>query len=268
MALVCFISQKGSPGATTTALAVAAAWPLVQGRQKLFVEADPFGGVLAVRYQMGIEPGLLTLAAAVRADMDDESVWDHAQELPGGLPAIIGPDSPDQANAVLSATGRRMGAFLSNLDSVDVIADVGRVASFAPSSELLQEADLVLMVAKPEAENLQPSAQRILSLGLAPERIGWVLVGERPHGSAEIEATFGVPVAGVVADDRRGAEALTRGASGAALRRSAVIRTASTLANDLAHQVGSHVVPRALAEPDEVGVPTSLATAGRRDDGS
>lgn len=54
MALVCFVSQKGSPGTTTTALAVAAAWLTPDGRRKLFVEADPFGGVLALRYQLGL----------------------------------------------------------------------------------------------------------------------------------------------------------------------------------------------------------------------
>ena len=58
MALICFASQKGSPGATLSALTVAAAWPNLAGRRKLLVEADPDGGVLAVSYRLGREPGL------------------------------------------------------------------------------------------------------------------------------------------------------------------------------------------------------------------
>lgn len=239
MALICFISQKGSPGATTTALAVAAAWPPIEGRRKLFAEADPFGGVLALRYQLGVEPGLLTLAAAVRAGIDSDDVWDHAQTLPGGMPAIIGPDRPDQASAALIATSQLLGSVLANMDGVDVIADMGRVAAKSPTTELLDEADLVVMVARPEAEQLQPAAQRLLSLGLPGDRVGWVLIGDRPHHATEVEATFGVPVVGVLADDRRGAAALARGAAPGTLRRSALVRTASALAGSIADHIGA-----------------------------
>jgi len=265
MALICFISQKGSPGATTTALAVAAAWPPIEGRRKLFAEADPFGGVLALRYQLGVEPGLLTLAAAVRAGIDSDDVWDHAQTLPGGMPAIIGPDRPDQVSAALTATSQLLGSVLTNMDGVDVIADVGRVSANSPTTELLDEADLVLMVARPEAEQLQPAAQRLLSLGLASDRVGWVLIGDRPHHATEVEATFGVPVAGVLADDRRGAAALARGAAPGTLRRSALARTASALASSIADHIGAGSVQDGppVAPAGDVQA-TPLAVAGGR----
>jgi len=234
MSLVCFVSQKGSPGTTTTALAVAAAWPTPGGRQTLLVEADPFGGVLALRYQLGLEPGLLTLAAALRSGIEADDVWDHAQRLPGGLAAIVGPDLPDQANAALTAAGARLGSYLASLSGVDVIADLGRFGIDSQSPEFLTNADLVLMVARPVAEQLQPAAQRLQSLGLAPDKVGWVLVGERPHDRAEVEAAFGIPVAGVIADDARGAAALANGASPGALRRSSLARSAFALAETLA----------------------------------
>ena len=57
MSLICLASAKGSPGVTTTALALAAAAPTDGGRRKLLLEADPSGGTLAIRYQLGRQPG-------------------------------------------------------------------------------------------------------------------------------------------------------------------------------------------------------------------
>jgi len=233
MALICFVSQKGSPGTTLTALAVAAAWPSDAERKRLFVEADPFGGVLALRYQLGHEPGLTTLAAAVRGGIGVDDVWNHAQVLPGGLSAIVGPDHPGQGNAILAATGGRLGAWLADLHGVDVIADVGRIATHSDGSDLLDHADLVLMVARPTVEQLQPAAQRMHTLGVAEHKLRWVLIGEHPHKRDEVEGTFGIAVAGVIAHDPRGAKALEQGSTASRLRRTAIVRTAAALASDL-----------------------------------
>lgn len=239
MALICFVSQKGSPGTTLTALAVAASWPGDSNRRRVLVEADPFGGVLALRYQLGHEPGLVTLAAAMRGNIDAAQLWSHAQELPGGVPVIIGPDRPDQTNAVFAATGDTLGRWLGDLEDVDVIVDLGRVANSSQSSSLLGQADLVLMVARPTVEQLQPAAERLRTLSAEPNRVRWVLVGEQPHDRAEVEAAFGFAVAGVIADDPRGARALEQGGSSARLRRSAIVRSASALAFDLSKDVGT-----------------------------
>lgn len=262
MALVCFVSQKGSPGTTLTALSVAAAWPGDVERKRLFVEADPFGGVLALRYQLGHEPGLMTLAAALRGGIGVDDVGNHAQELPGGLPAIIGPDRPDQANAVLAATGDRLGAWLADLDGVDVIADVGRVATNSHAGDLLEHADLVLMVARPNVEQLQPAAQRMQTLGLPEDKLGWVLIGERPHHRAEVEATFGIAVAGVIADDPRGAKALEQGSTASRLRRTAIVRTAKALAGDLAQSLHPAIGESDADEPSAVGELADLVSRG------
>ena len=272
MGLICFVSQKGSPGTTLTALAVAASWPTENGRRKLFVEADPFGGVLALRYQLGVEPGLLTLAAGVRGGINGSEVWNHAQELPGGLPAIVGPDRPDQANAVLSATGAKLGRWLADLEGVDVICDVGRVGSNSPARDLLACADLVLMVARPVAEQLQPAAQHLTSLGLDEDRFGWVLIGERPHNRAEVEAAFSIPVIGVIGDDPRGAAALEHGASGGRLRRSLIVRSATTLAHHLAERLTPPEQlpdsPLQHAKPAELSEFARTVMAGRSNNGS
>ena len=181
MALICFASQKGSPGVTLTALAVAAAWPTYEGRRKLLIEVDADGGSLAIRYQLGRQPGLLTLAAAGRHGLGRDELWAHAQELPGGLAAILAPERADRATAVLSANAKNLGAWLAALPDVDVIADCGRLSPTSPAVVFAAHADLVLFVARPTAEQIQPAAERAAAL----------------RGSSGSTATTAMPVAAV-----------------------------------------------------------------------
>ena len=164
MTLICFASQKGSPGATATALAVAAALKVSNGRRKLLLEADTAGGTLAIRYRLPVEPGLLTLAAAARGELTPDEVWRHSAELPGGLRVVVSPDGPEQVQAAMAASGAELGRFLAGLRDVDVICDVGRLAPDSPTLAFVAEASAVMMVARPTAEQLQPAARRMLTL--------------------------------------------------------------------------------------------------------
>ncbi len=235
MSLICFASQKGSPGTTLTALATAAAWKTDSDRRKLLVEADPSGGVLAVRYQLGLEPGLVTLAAAVRAGLDRSALWNHVQELPGGLPLVVGPDAPDQAHSALDASGSALGKWLAELPDVDVIADIGRLGPDSPAVGFAAGANAVLMVARPVAEQLQPAARRMVAIASRVRSLGWVLIGDGPHSADEIEATYGFVVVGVMPDDKRGAAAIEVGGSNKRIRHSPLARSASSLAAMMAN---------------------------------
>ncbi|MEM7272976.1 MAG: hypothetical protein AAF547_07865 [Actinomycetota bacterium] len=234
MTLICFASQKGSPGATATALAVAASLQVAPGRRKLLLEADATGGTLAIRYRLPVEPGLLTLAAAVRGGLDgSDGLWRHAQELPGGLPVVVCPDGPEQVNAALAAGGAQLGRFLNGLRDVDVMCDVGRLAPDSPILPFVAEASAVLMMARPTAEQLQPAARRMLMLRPLVANLGWVLVGQKPYGPLDVEQTYGFPVVGVMADDPRSVAGLERGVMTKRLRRQPFIRSARTLADTL-----------------------------------
>ncbi|MCP3858928.1 MAG: hypothetical protein GY704_04690 [Phycisphaeraceae bacterium] len=237
MALVCFASQKGAPGVTLTALAVAAAWPADGQRRKLFLEADASGGALALRYGLGLEPGLVTLAVAAHRNLEPGALWDHAQELPGGMPAIVGPDNPDRATAVLATGASSIARSLADRADLDVIVDLGRLGPDAPATDLVRHADLTLMVTRPNVEHLQPAAQRMRSLTVEAARLAWILIGERPHTADEVEEAFGFEVAGIIADDRRGASALEHGAQHNRLRRSPLARSAASLATSLAERL-------------------------------
>ena len=101
---------------------------------------------------------------------------------------------------------------------------------------LLSEASIVAVVARPVAEQLQPAVHAVRSSGLDLRRVGWVLIGDQPHAASEVEATFGIPVFGVIANDGRTALALSEGSSSRRIAKSALVRSASSLADQIAQE--------------------------------
>ncbi len=239
MGLICLTSQKGAPGVTLSSLILAAAWPESPGRRKVLLEADPSGGSLALRYGLGLEPSLITLAVAARSALDEEMLAAHLQELPGGLQAVVAPDGPDQVRAALQASGPSMAAWFAATNEVDVIADLGRLTD--ANLAVAREATAVLMVARPEVEHLQPAARRLADLTGQVSSLGWILIGERPHGPEEVQDTYGFPVVGVLPDDARTARALTAGSTSGRMRKSLLVRSATSVADTLADWLHAQV---------------------------
>ena len=232
MSLLALCSAHGSPGVTTTVLALAATWP--EDRRCLVVEADPFGGVIGARYSLGDAPGLSSLAAVARRGLDREAVWSHIQELPGGVSVLVGPASADEAHAVLRDVAGVLAAWSMTQGDVDVIVDCGRFGPASPTLAVLLEADVVMVATRPSVDQLRPAAHRLASLEAAGAEVSLLLVGDSPYGPDEVAATLNVEVAGVVGWDPRTAAVLT-GARGAVrgLRRSPLVRSAATLAEHL-----------------------------------
>lgn len=218
MSIVVLGSLRGAPGVTTTAL-------LVAGSRdgSLLVEADLAGGVVAVRYGLGREPGLTTLAAAGSVDADG---WrEHAQSA-GGVAVLVGPDSAEHAESLWKGAGQRLGAVLDASDAW-VVADAGRLSGSTP---LFDVAALVVVLVRPVAEHLVALSYRlpVLRRAVRSGAVSVVLVGEDPYRPRDVAEPFGVDVLGVVPDDRRAADLLTGGRrSVAAFSRSRLARAAA-----------------------------------------
>lgn len=236
MSLVTLVSAHGSPGVTTTALALAACWP--EPHRCLLVEADPFGGVIAARYGLTDTPGLSTLAAHSRRGLDATVVEEHVQRLPGGLPVLVGPSSPEETQAVWRDVAGPLAEWVHGQSDVYVIVDRGRLPLGPPPNGLTNTGPS-LVVTRPTLEQLRPASIRQAGLAAAGVEASLLLVGERPYGPEEVTTAMGVPVAGTVAWDPRTAAVLT-GAQGAMrdLRRTALVRSAATLAETLAAILG------------------------------
>jgi MinD-like ATPase involved in chromosome partitioning or flagellar assembly len=254
--LVCFASAKGSPGVTTTALAVAASW-VRAGRRRLLLEADADGGSVALRYQMPTKPGLISLAAAARKELDRNELWDHAQLLPGGLAAVLAPEGPEQAAMALRSISRELGPWLRDLPDVDVVADLGRLSVASPALELARSADALLLVARPVANQLQPAAQRLAAIARLGPKVGWVMIGDRPYAPSEVEAAYGFPVVTVLPADRRTAGALETGANPNRIRRTTLVRSIADLAGSLVGWLDSETPDDVAAVSPQLAVQRS-----------
>ena len=244
MAYVAFASAKASPGVTTAVTALAAAWP--RDRDLLVAELDPAGGDLGVRFDLATEPGLVTLAAAGRRQLDRPTFVGHTQPLPfTGRPGadgdadgaarrvLVGPVAADQAGAALAALRGGLPGVLSSLGA-DVLVDCGRLDPGSAAHDVVTEADLLVVVARPVVAEVHHLAARLS--GLRPKALSLLLIGERPYSVAEVADAVGANPLGTLPVDDRAAAALTVGRSDGAriLRRSRLLRDARAVAEGLA----------------------------------
>jgi hypothetical protein len=269
MALITVAADKGAPGVTTTALALAAVWP----EPVLFAECDPAGADLVFRFPAAdgrqLEPrrGLLSLAVAGRRDYQHQQVWPHTQKIPGGLDVLLGVTNAEQG-AGLSTLWGPLGKILAALPGTDVIADCGRLGPDGPFYDLLAQADAVLLVTRPELGDIIRLRDRAGAVVAAAGQRGRgaftvdVLTIADPkllkNATAEVAHALnsdGVPV-GLscgLADDRKGAE-LLRGIWGGKLDKTLLIRSAREVAGQLAarRQPADRQQPRldSLLPPD------------------
>src|SRR6201996_7081313 len=144
MALIAIAADKGAPGVTTTALALAAVWP----RPVLRAECDPAGGDLVSRLPAAdggrLDPrrGLLSLAVAARRGLQPHQAWEHVQKLNGGLDVLTGVTNADQG-AGLNLLWGPVGRLLAANAQADVIADCGRLGVDGPIYALPAGAALI-----------------------------------------------------------------------------------------------------------------------------
>lgn len=223
MRVVSLASVRGAPGVTTTALLLASALP-----DGLVVEADLDGGVLAIRYGLGREPGLTTFAAG---GSDDDGGWRaHAQDA-GGVPVLVGPDAPGASASLWRAAGERVTHKLVAADGVAVV-DAGRLRAPVP---IVAASDLLAVLVNPVADQLVALTHLVPSLRQAVRGpVGIVLVGDGPYRAADIERSVGVSVLGELPHDPDAAEALRTGGTRSRLARSLLARAVGALAVEVA----------------------------------
>ncbi len=242
MTVLAIGSLHGSPGATTVSVGLAGCL-----RDAVVVEADCDGGVLAARFGLPREPGVVTLAAD--RDGSHGRLARHVQQAPVGVPVVIGPESSDHASWLWRSAGPQLADSLRRHDGL-VIVDVGRVSPTAPTLDLFGE-NMTLIVTRPRPDELAILAARVAALA-ADHRPSVVLVGERPYASADVTAELGCDVLGVVADDHRAVAALWTGGSRRLLARSPFSRSIRSLADVIAGRLAEHAELRTGPIPDAV----------------
>ena len=248
MALIAIASDKGAPGVTTAALALAAVWP----RPVLLAECDQAGGDLVYRFPAAggghLDPrrGVLSLAVVARRGMQPQQVWEHVQKLHGGLDVLAGVTNAEQG-AGLSLLWGPIGKALAALPQADVIADCGRLGADGPLYDLLVEATAVVLVSKVHVADVirlrdraSAFAAAVQSRGRRGFGVGVVVVAEHKKFRAalgEVQHVLGqanapATVLGGIAHDTKGADLLS-GEWGGNLDRTMLIKTAREVAQQL-----------------------------------
>jgi hypothetical protein len=254
MALIVIAADKGAPGVTTTAVALAAVWP----RPVLLAECDPAGGDLVYRLPAAdggrLDPrrGLLSLAVAARRGLQPHQAWEHTQKLNGGLDILAGVTNAEQG-AGLNLLWGPVGRVLAANSQADVIADCGRLGIDGPHYDLLAEASLIVLVSRASLGGVVRLRDRVGSVTAAMQKRGRpgagadvVVIADYKQirtsvaeiGQALKQANVPARVTGGLADDPRGAD-LLRGEWGGKLDKSLLIRTARDIAESLASRLPS-----------------------------
>ncbi|WP_017626880.1 hypothetical protein [Nocardiopsis chromatogenes] len=238
LAAVCSLS--GAPGATTLALALAAAWP--EPETATVIEADASGGDIAAWRHLPASPGLVELAAASRLDGPQRRARpeDFTQVLPGGLRACTAPSAADRAANAVALLAENTEALTSG--NGIVVVDLGRMAPRSPAVRLAAAAHATLLVANDDVAHLKRVRDALPALKAGISNLE-LAVTTGPHDDAALQEAIGAPVRARIPADRPSAS-LLRGDSVPPRRwsRRPLLATARRLAGELDSQMNSRPV--------------------------
>lgn len=231
MAIIVLASAKGSPGVTTTALALATQWPIATGRRALVFDADESGGDTAAGILRGAVPpgaGVLPLATARNKDLQ-EAVASASVSLVRGEEVRLVPGIPDadRSGALpiawdVLASGLNQRAALASATpddcipparACDVFVDAGRISTAAASKPWFISANLTLLVLLPTLPAVR-AAERLLT-GWPGTRIplrAVVVDQPSPYTPRQTADALRLPLLGAVAHEPTRAAVFSAGA--------------------------------------------------------
>lgn len=246
--IVAIGSDKGSPGATTLAVALGLVWP----GDRLVCELDPRGADLPFRLMtpagqhMGPVPSVGTLAIDARPGAAAPQLVRYAQQSALGVPVIRGEVSTRAAGKV-SAHLPAIATVAASWQGA-VITDLGTLQPSNPALVIARSAPIVLLVMRATTEGLGHLRDRIdeLSAYVGDERrertpVGVVLVANSRDEGPALNRTRALlesigspaPVVGVFAHDAAAAAALWEGPLSKKITKGPLVRSAEKLVTSM-----------------------------------
>lgn len=183
--------------ATTTAVALASAWPAEQ--DVVIAEADRTGGSLAAWLDTPVSPSLSTIVAKMHGfGTSPDAAWSAVESMvhrsPSGIRFIAAPVRSREANRAIGEANVTFFPLLAQLDQPTVIADLGRHAAVDSTPLLALLATGLVIVHRQNASSPSAATVRLERLAelvetLTPLAVPMVLavIGDRPFDIDEIE---------------------------------------------------------------------------------
>ena len=193
-------STQGSPGASTTAMHLAANWAS-DGREVLLIELDPAGGSLSHNLGIQFTPGSASFVASGLPVLSNHLI-DHAQDvLFENLHVMPTPASPSGARGIFNT----FSGFAEDLRAISenemaVVIDGGRVTADTAASALTTGATGVVVVCGTNSQ--MPSLEHLKGVLDADDGYGpvgcAVSVGKSPMDPDEWLETCGLTFCGSI----------------------------------------------------------------------
>lgn len=244
MVTVALVSAKGSPGCTTTALALHTAWSDASpDRRVLLAECDPAGGDIASGYLAGSLTsgrGLLPLALSRIAD-PVAAIWEQTLSLDEDGRRLLLPGLLDARRAgSLTEAWTTLHIGLPQLAQqeppIDVLLDLGRLRTQHEGSQLRSVADQVVLVSRATLTAVAAARALAEELQADPAPCSCLVIGPgEPYSASEVADSLGLPLLGSLPQDRAAADAFAgrRALSPRRLSSTALVRAARRLATGL-----------------------------------
>lgn len=229
MATILLMSLSGSPGITTTAVALTRCWP----RNAILLEADTsksspvLSGYLKGRY--GSEKSLINLAIAATQTgrVDHNDLWAQlvpldAEDLESAtrwlLPGLMEAKSASSLDRIWGDIVSAASNFEST--GIDVIIDAGRWNVNDTRSALLRAADSIIVTAHPSLPDAFAILHRLEEIQQELDRIGrssdlQLLIIDKQAASytaSEVANSLGLDLAGALPYDASSASVFSDGA--------------------------------------------------------
>lgn len=228
MTIVGVTAVRGSPGATSLAVGMGAAWTNLAG-DALVVEADPAGGILRLRFDLPGNPSWVSLSADLRRNRNAGVVMGNTVDLDGSRCLTV-PFDPLVAGSVLRRSAAATAELLTEVGP-PVVLDLGRLDRTSPSLPLAAAADTVLVVFRPRLDEIQSALYTVRLVRSLGVNAALVTVGDQPHHPSEVADLAGVALAAALPDDPTMAVAFSGGRyHRPRLRRSTLWRSIMSLA--------------------------------------
>lgn len=177
---------------TSWSLLLAAAWPDALASERIVLEADPSGGVLGARFDLGVDPGVVSLIAAMRRTADRVvALEEHARRVSERVWVVPGPEVGEQARPVWKDTAADMAQALAVDDRVWLI-DAGRLDDESVVLPFAVRSRCTLLVSGSRREDLVQLPARVESLARHGVSSAVLLIGDPHYNEVELKQFIGV----------------------------------------------------------------------------